>query len=250
MDQKQMRYRRHWDSYWRQIVANNLQGRVLWESAPERSAWEDMERFRPYINEALPLLDLGCGSGKQTRFLARHFGRVIGVDVSPAVVEHAQQTSDDNSSVEWRVFNALNTKEAEALHAELGDMNIYVRGVFHVIDEKDRDIFVSTLETLLGAQGTLYQIELTVEALAYVRAINHDGSLRFPKVVQPTGFNISRDKEKYFPGNRWMLLDEGENVTLHTVALKNGEEGAVPANYLVLRRRVSNQAYTEENTLE
>jgi SAM-dependent methyltransferase len=239
MDQKQMKYHRHWDSYWRRIVVNKLQSRVLWESDPERSAWEDMERFRPYINEELPLLDLGCGSGKQTKFLAQYFRRVIGVDVSPTVVEHAQRTSGDSSSVEWRVFNALNVKEAEVLHSEFGDMNIYMRGVFHVIDESDRDNFVSTLETLLGAQGILYQIELTVEALTYVRSINRDGSLRFPKVVQPTGFNNKRDREIYFPNNRWQLLDEGENVGLPTIDLKDGQEGVVPADYLILRKRLS-----------
>ncbi|MCB8978386.1 MAG: class I SAM-dependent methyltransferase [Ardenticatenaceae bacterium] len=238
MNQKTMRYRQHWDSYWRHIVDNNLQGRVLWESEPERFAGEEIERFRPFINQDLPLLDLGCGSGKQTSFMAQHFNRVIGVDVSPAVVDHARQSNDDNGRVDWRVFNALNADEAVALHDEIGDMNIYVRGVFHVIDKKDREQFVSTIETLLGTEGTLYLIELTVEALTYVRSINRDGSIRFPKVVQPTGFNNASDQESYFPSERWELLASGEDVSLPTIPLEDGKVGAVPANYLVLRRKI------------
>ena len=238
MNQRQTRYERHWDSYWRRIDQGGPQARVLWETDPEFSAGADMERFQQHARVDLPLLDLGCGSGVQTRFLARYFPRVIGVDVSPTVVRRAQETITAETNIEFRVFNALDVKEAEALHDQFGDMNIYIRGVFHVIDEQDRDKFINTLETILGRHGTLYLIELTAEALEYVRSISIDRTLTFPRVVHPTGFNISTDKEKYFPDDRWTLLDEGENVTLHTVTLKNGEEGAVPANYLVLRRNL------------
>lgn len=237
MTVRETRYLKHWDSYWRQIEKGGSQMRVLWESDPERSAREDMARFEPHMDEELPLLDLGCGSGKQTRFLAQRFQRVIGVDISPTVVERAQRAAVNDENVEFRVLNALNQADAAMLHQEVGDMNIYMRGVFHVINEPDRHDFVATLETLLGQKGTLYQIELTVEALDYVRSISHDSSLRFPKVVQPTGFNNNRDRETYFPPDRWLIVDEGENATLHTVTLINGEEGAVPANYLILRRK-------------
>lgn len=197
-----------------------------------------MDRFRQHARVDLPLLDLGCGSGMQTRFLAQYFPYVVGVDVSPTVVRRAQENVGGEANIEFRVLNALDVQEAEALHQEFGDMNIYIRGVFHVIDEQDRGKFIATLETILGREGTLYLIELTAEALEYVRSISDDRTLRFPRVVHPTGFNNATDKEKYFPDGRWTLLDEGENVTLHTVTLKNGEEGAVPANYLVLRRNL------------
>jgi hypothetical protein len=157
------------------------------------------------------------------------------------VVRRAQQTNAGAANIEFRVFNAIDLKEAEALHQEFGDLNVYIRGVFHVIDEPDRHDFVTTLETLLGKLGTLYLIELTAEALEYVRSISIDRTLQFPRVVHPTGFNNSTDREKYFPDSRWELLDEGENVTLHTVTLKDGEEGAVPANYLIMRRRWDNR---------
>lgn len=240
MDQRQTRYQRHWDSYWRRIEKGGPDARVLWESDPEFSAWQDIQRFQRYFDDDLPLLDLGCGSGKQTRFLGHYFPRVVGVDVSPTVVRRAQ---DDfgAANVEFRVFNGLDRNDAEALHEEFGDMNVYIRGVFHVIDEHDRHDFVTTLEILLGERGTLYLIELTTEALDYVRSISGDSTLKFPRVVHPTGFNSAKDRERFFPTGRWRLLDQGENVTLHTVTLENGDEGAVPANYLVLRRIVSYQ---------
>lgn len=235
MDNSQLKYLKHWDSYWRAIENSGPQAHVLWETDPERSAWEDMQRFQPYFDKTLPLLDLGCGSGRQTRFLAQNFQKVIGVDVSPAVIKRAQQAAADQENAEFHVLNAVNQEAAQAFHREFGDVNVYIRGVFHVIKETDRPTFVSSLRTLLGRHGTLYQIELTTAALAYVRSIPHDGSFKFPRVVQPIGFDNDRDREIYYPSEQWELVDEGDNVPLHTITLQNGEIGEVPSNYLILR---------------
>ena len=237
MDNTQLKYMKHWDSYWRGIELGGPQVRVLWETDPERSAWEDMQRFSPHFNPELPLLDLGCGSGRQTRFLARHFQKVIGVDVSPTVVARAQQAAAQLDNIDFRVLNALIVEKARTIHREFGDMNVYMRGVFHVIYESDRPAFVSCLETLLGRLGTLYQIELTTAALTYVRSIPHDGSFKFPRAVQPIGFDNASDRARYYPDERWALIDEGDNVPLHTITLETGEEGEVPSNYLILRRK-------------
>ena len=35
-------------------------------------------------------LDFGCGVGRLTQALAMHFDRVCGVDISPAMIEHAR----------------------------------------------------------------------------------------------------------------------------------------------------------------
>ena len=76
--------RRHWENYWRSIDKTGRGGQVLWDNEPERASVEDLKRFKPLIlDPSLPLLDFGCGNGRQTRFLATQFDRVIGTDVSP-----------------------------------------------------------------------------------------------------------------------------------------------------------------------
>ena len=47
-------------------------------------------------------LDFGCGAGRLSRALARHFERVIGVDVSASMVDAARRLNADVPNVEFR----------------------------------------------------------------------------------------------------------------------------------------------------
>ncbi len=38
-----------------------------------------------------------------------------------------------------------------------------------------------------------------------------------------------------YPDAKWNVIAEGDDVTINTVPLHHGDEGHVPANYLVLR---------------
>ena len=48
------------------------------------------ESFHPAAGKQWAL-DFGCGVGRLTRALAAHFDRVTGVDISPAMIEHARE---------------------------------------------------------------------------------------------------------------------------------------------------------------
>jgi SAM-dependent methyltransferase len=236
---------RHWESYWRTIEKTGGDGQVLWDSEPERASAEDLARFQSYMDPSLPLLDLGCGNGRQTRFLSRHFPRVIGTDVSTAALARARaEMGPEHQSIELRQLDALQPGQAQALHDELGDVNIYMRGVLHVTQQRDRPRFAESLAILLGDQGTLYQIELSLCALDYFRTLPGDSPSGLPKHVHnvlrtgaaSVGFDI-QDQPQVYPDSAWQVLAHGEDVTIKTVPLSHGEEGRVPANYLVLRRR-------------
>lgn len=43
------------------------------------------------INPAELVVDVGCGSGQGTRFLAEHFKEVVGMDVSEAQIQEARE---------------------------------------------------------------------------------------------------------------------------------------------------------------
>jgi FkbM family methyltransferase len=47
-------------------------------------------------------LDFGCGAGRLSRALARHFAKVIGVDVSASMIEAARTLNADVSNVDFR----------------------------------------------------------------------------------------------------------------------------------------------------
>src|SRR5436309_13736604 len=109
------RYPDQWDSYWRSVHRTGRGGEVLWDNVPERASAEDLKRFMPYMDPALPLLDLGCGNGRQSRFLCRHFPRVVGADVSPAALELARrEAAEEGLEIEYRRLNAASPGAAAA----------------------------------------------------------------------------------------------------------------------------------------
>ena len=235
-------YSGQWNSYWSTIQKTGVGGQVLWDSAPQRAAEEDLARFIRHMDRELPILDLGCGNGRQSRFLAQYFPKVIGIDVSIHAIQQAQRESVLVDNLEFHVFNAADPQQAQSLHDEFGDVNIYMRGVFHVIQKADRASFVTSLQTLLGQKGTLYQIELTSAALTYFRTLPGDSPSGLPKLlhkvvehgITPIGFEL-KDAKKLYTQQAWHILEQGQEVTINTIPLSHGLEGHVPANYLVLR---------------
>lgn len=237
------RYPQQWESYWRSVQATGRGGEVLWDNVPERASAEDLQRFAVHLDSALPLVDLGCGNGRQSRFLARHFARVIGVDVAPAAVALARrEAAAERLAIDYRVLDATRPDEARALHAQLGDANVYIRGVLHVIAAADRRRFAESLEILLGERGTLYDIELRPGALLLFRSLPGDSSSGLPRLVhnvvrhgvRPHGFDLCQ-RRRYFPDDRWQVLEQGSEVTINTVPLDPGGESLVPACYMILR---------------
>jgi SAM-dependent methyltransferase len=75
-----------WERWWSDV--NDSPGEVVWDAAASDLA-ADLEVFGDWFDPDLPVLDLGCGDGRQTRFLAQHFKTVIRVDISPSAIRHA-----------------------------------------------------------------------------------------------------------------------------------------------------------------
>ncbi|MHC3468831.1 class I SAM-dependent methyltransferase [Streptomyces sp. 7R007] len=156
------RYREAWEGFWRE--APEEQGAVFWDAEPALTAGLHLALFEPHVTDpGLPMVDLGCGNGTQTRFLAERFPHVVGVDLSVAAVEHARH-ADPAGQASYRVLDAVEKNETETLHAELGDANVYMRGVLHQVEPDDRQPLVDGLATLLGERGRLFLVELSESA--------------------------------------------------------------------------------------
>ncbi|MGW0840645.1 class I SAM-dependent methyltransferase [Streptomyces sp. NPDC002787] len=156
------RYRAAWEGFWRE--APDEPGAVFWDAEPERTAAVHLALFEPYVTAPdLPLVDLGCGNGTQTRFLAGRFPRVIGADLSTAALDQARR-ADPEGRATYRMLDAADKTDAETLHTDLGDANVYVRGVLHQCEPDDRQRLVDTIATLVGERGRACLVELTEAA--------------------------------------------------------------------------------------
>ncbi|WP_449488527.1 methyltransferase domain-containing protein, partial [Streptomyces purpurascens] len=77
------RYREAWEGFWR--AASAEPGAVFSDAEPVLTAGPHLALFEPHVADpVLPMVDLGCGNGTQTRYLADRFPRVVGADLSAA----------------------------------------------------------------------------------------------------------------------------------------------------------------------
>jgi SAM-dependent methyltransferase len=156
------RYREAWEGFWRE--APGEQGAVFWDAEPALTVGLHLALFEPHLTApTLPLVDLGCGNGTQTRFLAGRFPHVVGADLSGAAIDHARQ-ADPAGLATYRVLDAGEKDEAQTLHAELGDANVYMRGVLHHAEPDDRQALVDGIATLVGTRGRAFLVELAEAA--------------------------------------------------------------------------------------
>ncbi|MFH8798890.1 methyltransferase domain-containing protein [Streptomyces sp. NPDC017936] len=156
------RYREAWEGFWRE--APQEAGAVFWDADPAVTAARHLAFFEPrLLDPGLPLIDLGCGNGTQTRFLADRFPHVVGTDLAAAALDRARR-ADPAGQAAYRRLDAAEKGEAEALHAELGDANVYMRGVLHQCEPDDRQPLVDGIAALLGARGRAFLVELSEAA--------------------------------------------------------------------------------------
>ncbi|KPI11421.1 hypothetical protein OK074_2753 [Actinobacteria bacterium OK074] len=175
------RYREAWEGFWREVP--DTPAAVFWDSEPPLTSGVHIAVFEPMLTDHdLPLVDLGCGNGTQTRFLADRFPRVVGADLSVAAVEHARR-ADPGGLAPYRVLDAADKDEAEALHTELGDVNVYMRGVLHQCEPDDRQALVDGIATLLGERGRVFLVELAEEAGTVLRELAQSAEGPPPKLA-------------------------------------------------------------------
>lgn len=226
-----------WESYWSKT--SELSHPIYWDCSPEWSA-RDLSRFKNAIDSQLPLIDFACGHGKQTRFLADHFTRVIGVDVSKSAVEMAK-AEYNAPNIEYRVLDGLKPEQAEALHSEIGDANIYMKGGFHHIPVERRSDFAKSLQILLGNQGIIYLIELGESATNYFNSLREKYG-NFPEemtIVLEHGIRPGtvalQDIVNFFP--EFEILQSGEDFFDVVFPLPDGEDSKIPMFYATMKHK-------------
>jgi SAM-dependent methyltransferase len=241
-----------WEAYWKGIHKTGAAGDVLWD--PNHQAELDfcMDKARSHFEPALPVVDAGCGNGRFTRALATELGRAVGVDLSPSAVERARQETPAECRASFRVADLAERGAARQLSAELGEVNVFLRGVFHILDHESKLALADNVLELMGrdGKGKLFLLETAfpgspLDYLEFLGATN--GQLPAPLhravfsgLPKPARFSRA-ELARYLPASRFDVLESGD-APIFAVGMHPGVDvERIPGFYAVLGRRISEQ---------
>jgi SAM-dependent methyltransferase len=225
-----------WESFWQDAPTG--QGSVFWDAEPALVAGRHLPYFEPYFDPGLPLIDLGCGNGTQTRFLAGHWSRVLGVDLARTAIDLARR-DDPHGVAAYRRLDAADPGEAARLHDETGDANVYMRGVLHQCPPADRARLVRGIAALTGGRGRVFAVELAEAAKGVLAGLARRPGGPPPKLraVFDHGIAPSEVADAHLPGYfadaGLVLLAEGEEPLVTAEFTAAGERVEVPSKWLV-----------------
>jgi SAM-dependent methyltransferase len=121
----------------------------------------DIGRVQPAIVEleergeiSGKVLDVGCGWGETTLFLAQKGYDVRGVDLVPSAVEKARSRAIDLGLKDlFFVHDVLELHEVNEDYDTVIDV-----GLFHTLSDKDRRRYVSAMSSVMKESGKLFML--------------------------------------------------------------------------------------------
>ncbi|MEQ8705802.1 MAG: class I SAM-dependent methyltransferase [Phaeodactylibacter sp.] len=224
-------YGKFWDAFYQKTYAA---GKALWDVPPEQSVLIDHQRFGPVFTVVDTVLDIGCGTGEQSRYLAGLYSTVIGIDAAPRAIEIANQFANP-PNVTFRAGDLANPELVQDLHETHGDLNVYMRGVLHQIRTADRQRVAKHLLQLIGEKGALYLIEVGKGIKDYFKSAS-PAFHELPAAVQETFISNlpphgvdEAELEALFQQNGYQLLQRGTGFLNTNLLLKDGTPVKIPA---------------------
>ncbi len=246
---------RAWERYWSAARRTGPDGDVLWDADQLAEAETVAAQLRAHADLTLPMVDVGCGNGRQARALTRLAPRVLGIDAATAAIERAKleaagAAGDDPGNLEFRVADAAQPGLGDRLVAEFGEVNVHIRGVLHTLGPAARHAVVRNLATLLGSRGTAYLCETNMlgdqlECLLIQGAT----PTRMPDVlrrcvaagVRPPSHFGAAELAGYFPQPDWRTLASGPTVMYGVPLRPGGPLQEIPSFFAVLQRQPDHQ---------
>ena len=126
------------------------EGSPVWEIGRPQDSFVELEEDGKLFGS---ILDIGCGTGELTLYLATKGYDVIGVDISPLAIDIAKKKAEDRSIiVKFEIQNAL-------------DLSLIARfdtvtdsGVFHVFKDEELKKYVHNIKEILNPNGVYHFI--------------------------------------------------------------------------------------------
>jgi trans-aconitate 2-methyltransferase len=157
-------------------VSSDDSGRTDWDAESYHRIAGMQERWGLKVLDRLGLegdetvLDAGCGSGRMTRHVVERVprGRVIGVDASPSMIEHAREELGDDERVELIVADLAELELSKPVDA------IFSNATFHWVPDHERlfaRLFAALrpggrMEVQFGGEGNVAEFVQAIETVS------------------------------------------------------------------------------------
>ncbi|MES9506674.1 class I SAM-dependent methyltransferase [Streptomyces sp. NPDC000609] len=231
------RYREAWEGYW--SATSETPGEAIWDSDPSLTSVPHAELLLPHADTSLPVVDLGCGNGTQTRYLATCFSRAIGVDLSHAAIAHARH-ADPEGVAEFAQLDLVDAEAVAALHERTGDTNVYMRAVIHQSEPEARAAVAAAVAMLVGERGRAFVVEPTPASKDVLQQVAQgpDGPPEKLRRVLAHGLKPASASEeevrRLLQEAGLTTLAAGATALAQTEYLPDGTRVALPARWFVL----------------
>lgn len=140
----------HWDERYRS-------GGKLWGDGPSELARLAVARLSFAAGRGFDLLDVGCGYGRDSIYLAAELGcRVLGIDPSPAAVSVARRGRRGGLDVEFEASDAAALVARAADPGVPGFDVVFASGVYHLLPPARRRAFAGAALSLVRPGGLLF----------------------------------------------------------------------------------------------
>jgi cyclopropane fatty-acyl-phospholipid synthase-like methyltransferase len=139
-----------------------------------------------------PVLDVGCGSGDLSIYLAQLGHQVVGIDFVEAAITNAQERIN---SLPTEVARLLNFQVADALklsHLQQKFGAVVDSGFLHLFDADQCDRFVD---------------EVALTLLPYGRYYLHEFAIEFPVPNVPRQINADELKSRFTADKGWHIKE-------------------------------------------
>jgi len=154
---------------WENLAQLHPEWAILTDPERQQSAWNKEEFFatgEKDINELLThlkdfsvelnfgeALDFGCGIGRLTKELAKHFNQVYGVDIAPTMLKTAREIYGENSKI---IFVQNNHHDLASFNTGKFDLIISLITLQHIPDKEIIKKFILEFLRILKPNGILY----------------------------------------------------------------------------------------------
>jgi len=168
-----------------------------------------------------PILDVGCGSGDLSIYLAQLGHQVIGIDFIESAIANAQEKT---GSLAPEAARLLNFKVADALKPSLLQQqfgSVVDSGFFHLFEPDQCSRFIDELALTLRPGGQYYLHEFAIE---------------FPAPNLPRQINAEELRAHFTPDKGWYIKD------IQSVEFLSRVAPPVPAICACIERLPENRA--------